>query len=79
MKVIFYQIASMDHFINDVSDYLYKLKEDLCIGKHGYPREVVLAGDQQTYEQSQEKVRKLRTGGHSSILSWSALGTNKLF
>ena len=32
-----------------VSDYLYKLMKDLHIGESGYPKYVLLGGDQQTY------------------------------
>ena len=35
--------------INDVSQYLQKMKEDLCVGQPDYPKQVVLGGDQQTY------------------------------
>lgn len=35
--------------IHDVGNFLSKLKQDLCIGKEGYPNYVVLGGDQQTY------------------------------
>ena len=34
--------------VQDVGKILSKLKEDLCIGKDGYPSHVIL-GDQQTY------------------------------
>ena len=35
--------------IDDVGAYLTDLKQDLNIGKDGYPSKVVLGGDQQTY------------------------------
>ena len=36
--------------INDVGNYLDKLKKDLHIGKEGFPQKVLLTGDQQTYK-----------------------------
>ena len=35
--------------VQDVGKFLSKLKQDLCIGKEGYPSYVILGGDQQTY------------------------------
>ncbi len=35
--------------IQDVAAYLLKLKKDLRIGTSGYPKQVVIGGDQQTY------------------------------
>ena len=35
--------------IDDVGSYLVKLKRDLHIGERGYPKYVILGGDQQTY------------------------------
>ena len=35
--------------IVDIEAYLIKLKKDLHIGEEGYPSQVILAGDQQTY------------------------------
>lgn len=35
--------------IDDVGSYLVKLKKDLHIGEDGYPKFVILGGDQQTY------------------------------
>ena len=34
---------------DDVGSYLAKLKRDLCIGLDGYPKYVIIGGDQQTY------------------------------
>ena len=34
--------------IDDVSAYLFKLKKDVCIGAPGYPKYIVIGGDQQT-------------------------------
>ena len=36
--------------MTDVGKYLDKLKGDLHIGESGYPKEVLLTGDQQTYK-----------------------------
>ena len=34
---------------DDVSSYLFELRKDLHIGEDGYPKYVLLGGDQQTY------------------------------
>ena len=47
--------------IDDVSAYLFKLKKDVCIGAPGYPKYIVIGGDQQTY--AHMKNLKLKYGG----------------
>ena len=34
---------------NDISDYLLQIKRDLKIGELGFPQELLVIGDQQTY------------------------------
>ena len=41
--------VAMSSSVNDVADYLHDLKTDLHIGQDGYPTNVILCGDQQTY------------------------------
>ena len=43
---------------DDVGSYLGKLKQDLCIGLEGYPKYVVIGGDQQTYAIMQKLKQK---------------------
>ena len=43
---------------DDVGSYLGKLKQDLCIGLKGYPKYVVIGGDQQTYAIMQKLKQK---------------------
>ena len=49
----------------DTEAYLIKLKRDLHIGEEGYPTQVTLAGDQQTYALMKDIQRK-----HPDHYSW---------
>ena len=48
--------------VDDVGKYLVKLKHDLKIGEEGYPKYVVVGGDQQTYAHMSNL--KLKYPGH---------------
>ena len=50
---------------NDVANYLHDLKKDLKIGEQGYPEQVVLGGDQQTYAIVKNLLKKF-----PSTFSW---------
>jgi hypothetical protein len=41
--------AAKSSSVNDIANYLHSLKKDFHIGEAGYPQQVLLAGDQQTY------------------------------
>ena len=47
---------------DDVGSFLVKVKKDLCIGVSGYPKYVIVGGDQQTY--SIMKNLKVKYGDH---------------
>ena len=51
--------------IVDIESYLMKLKRDLRIGKEGYPNQVTIAGDQQTYALMKDLQRQ-----HPQHYSW---------
>ena len=49
---------AMSGSMSDVQSYLIRVKEELNIGKPGYPQKVTMAGDQQTYALMKELQRQ---------------------
>ena len=47
---------------DDVGAFLAKLKKDMCIGMEGYPKYVIIGGDQQTYSIMENL--KIKYGDH---------------
>ena len=59
---------ALSGYIVDIEAYLIKLKKDLHIGEEGYPSQVILAGDQQTYALMKDIQKK-----YPNHYSWMAV------